>query len=1105
MDSDAVRQASLALFAQVRPACVELLALATRPPDPAVDAQVVHTLRALTSTLHQHNDAVLSAKIADYVFFPVLALLKRPLLPTDASRYILDVVAYLTRCAWRHAQDETLLSQLFPLAVYLCGGASIGTGASAIAEADLPLRLAAARCLQLLLHSVPRNYFGAAKRLSFLGDATTLLLDVLATLDAQHEDDCVALLAALRWVYSTRVSPEQTSLVFPGVVSKVVNFCCTTRNLHSATLGAVLATLDSFIVKVFGDLDVSVAPPTTDLHSLKRFLDTPAEPVQVSLASEHAHRTPLWLAATAKQLKLSLLTLFKSLLFSASSRTRVANNARLRDDIVDFVGSVVRRCFRALFADVVMSTFDVLSAVLYVAGNDTLLARAQLIYTVLSRADAELLYRQLVLKTDDLVYTQFKSILLSADDDKIGVCTAAVKLHLDVLQTLQQNLDMDLQQVGAIKQQVLHTVCTEVAHNISVSGKGKKASKNELLQMLAGQSSDNTVDDIELPPYIDAKKLGQVNADKQNLSTALSSMALRKVGVELTDLGAVSGDIQLLGAVYSKQAESQLLSLLHFIGSQSRTEMERLIELLPDSDLAPEPSERLLGNAIPLWVANNLYSTAGDDFSIDDFMDFGEEQSSQDEETSYLLLEKAQTLIGESKDMISENDFAAASKEYKICEMSYAIALESIGLLASRLSKDEFQSDVLMEYLYPILEALTFPPESPAHLQARRALHLIVDSYYGGSLEKLVMDNADYLVDSLSLRLTVASSLTPSLAGILLILLRISGMQLLQSNQLQDILSEIFIVIDSYHGYSTLVENFFLVFEEIVKKTKQLYAKEISDAYKVESNTSQYKPWGLSSRAQMLQLVDDANKQVDPFADYEAEKEYFQRKPGVPFEDSDDDDDEIEEPVKAEPWPSPIPENLYKSIQQIFSYGFQLLSHPSNKVKIQVLRVLKEAYVLMGTNYKVLMPLLAQYWPLLLVLTTGSATMSDIEENSHQRTQLMVPAMELAIGIFEEDKRHELFMLSRFLDMWEFMKRKSPVMDNKAQFAQPARLCSRMLVTGLNNYERLVPDLVAHEMVRVILDLGIQDQPLGRDVKNHIWVLQTQAAQPQPAQAIQAN
>ena len=64
-------------------------------------------------------------------------------------------------------------------------------------------------------------------------------------------------------------------------------------------------------------------------------------------------------------------------------------------------------------------------------------------------------------------------------------------------------------------------------------------------------------------------------------------------------------------------------------------------------------------------------------------------------------------------------------------------------------------------------------------LQAQSTLKVVLDTYYNGSMVNLISDNLDYLIDSISLQMSVASNLTPMLPGILLIIVKIAGIQLL--------------------------------------------------------------------------------------------------------------------------------------------------------------------------------------------------------------------------------------------------------------------------------------------------------------------------------------
>lgn len=1137
MDSPEVRQLSLTLFAEIKPICVEVSQIALLPPEVfrPESPRLIQSLKKLSDELEKHckqncdKEYILSTKFADYVFFPLSNLLKQKSLGTNATRYVLHVVGFLIQHSWAHDMNPTLLDQLCPLVIFLCGGASISnTRESSIVSKDIAFKTSATYCLTAIIKCFPRLHFSdpesGPKRLSILGDSTTILLDIIGSfpspLNQEDNDVVLSVLSTLKWLYSTRITAEQTSFVFPGVISKIVNFSISTKNLHFTTLIEILNVLRTFIVKVFNDQSLAIdlvdkSEVPDDLQSLRDLLDHLAsETAKTELVpfemkeTATAHRTKLWLLATSKQLKLSLIAFFKDILFTSTTRMRIATKTQLQDALFDFFDEIVKECFCSLFNEIVVSSIDMVSTLIYILTLDTnemdVWDRARNIY-VTHVTKNENVFRDQVEKKTTALQTKFSSVLSSGNEEKILIFITAIKFHYHTLH-FYPNYDGI-----SLKQELVWDLFLALS-NVSQE-KVSKASKNELLALLTGgqtiQQEDNKMDDIELPPHIDAKKLAKFNKERSTL--ALGATELRRFTRDWNKHNQdLNEDINFFGAAHSKTIEKGFLALLTFLGNDLK-DVELLNALMLRDIQQEDPASRISAQSVSLWLSSNLLRSieqkSSGEFDVNKLLDFGDEESDENTESirSYVL-DSALDLIILARTTLAEVE--VSSKTYKICESAYAIALQSIQTLAEVLPKEEFQTDFLMEYSYPLLEALTYPGGSVVQLLARKTLNTIVQNYYEGSLEKMVLDNSDYLIDSLSLNLSVASGLTPSLPGILLVILKISGVQLLQTNQLQDILSEIFIVIDSYHGYSALMENFFVVFEEMISQISDLYADSIlSSKIELGANLSKYKPWGLSTRDQLLQLVDDTYRQVDPFAEYDSSKEYFKRKPGVPFAEQggdSDDEDEEETPEKPEEWPSPIPKSIYNSIQQIFTYGLHLLSHPSTKLKIQVLHTLRKSYLLLSSNYKVAMPLLAQHWPTLLAIIAGSTTMSEHEEveTTFQQEQLIIPALELAIEIFKEDVKHESFMSRRFIELWEFLKQRSPIFKSSSgsrattevsRTTIPPKmsdLYAQLLALGLSNYQRIIPDLVALDMVKSCAVLGVDTKHnLGRDAQNMLWVV----------------
>lgn len=1158
--SDPVRECSVQLFSRIKPTCVDLLQASNDPSVTETDLE--HLLRSLNIILHNSckdshlSEYIISTKLADYIFMPLSNVLKRPSLLDDITRHILEVLAFLLNQSWSHNLDIELLDQLGPLIVFLSGSTDVRAveKPGGFKELLLDFVLSAALAVEAILNCVPRDYFSGqdcAKRLSILGDSTTILLELLQLMDGSCEENAQSILLTLSLVYSTRVSAEQASHVFPGMVSKVINFYLQTRNLHSVTLVSIIEFLRIILVRVFADDTLKFAksnnrtlPESTEAvqHLLEVSSHQSELPVSFHIQTTSGkHRTDSWLRATSKQLKLSLLAFFKAMLLESgsNSKARIVTNHRLAKSILEIVSDILRKCFKSLFNELVLVTFDIVS-VLYHAFTDSgriedtdLLSKISTTYMYLNRPDLELVLDSLLHKIENFISSQLESALTFFSEEKLALCLSALLVHFHISQELLTALMKLSEPIVSLKKAALKVFAQSLNKNIA-STLTKRPHQNSKANFLAKLSEsqelgeDNILDDIRLPPDIDAKKVAILTPKNQQQASSTYVSSLQRIDLDLNLASMELTTISNLRQIYSDSSERLVRRTLKFLGKDSESNLEILISTLQTNNSSMDGSEleSLMQLSISLWICNNLFTSATDgskgSFDIYEFLDFGDtKDESESHEVDYMLLETAKQVIYTSQSIVEDGNNSVVPNSYKICEMLQAVALESIGLLSVRFEKEEFQTEVLMDYLYPLLESFANAPESNIHLLAKLALKRICDAHYNGSLQMLITENADYLIDSLSIKFSISSGLTPALSGILLVVLKVSGVELLQTNQLQDIIAEMFIAIDSYHGYSVLVENFFVVFHEIILKVKELYRDDLASSKAIEFAASAFAPWGMRSIDQMLKLINANESRVElPIVD--PNKKYF-RKPGVPFSeqaaDSDDEDEEVEtekmEPIEKEnKWDSFVAINIYRQVEQIFKYGSQMLTHPSIKLRAQILRTLKEAYPLLSTNYRILMPLLADYFPLLLVMCTGSSTLpvhTKDQEESLNQTSLMVPALELLHDIIIEDGKHEKFMSSRFVEIWKFFKERSSIIagivgqdrsskktKSSSQRITSAKvdtrireLYSQVLLQGLKTYERTIPDLLAHEIVKVCSVLGIDESlDLGRDVRNHLWVLQ---------------
>lgn len=1130
------RRISLELFTIVKPTCVELSRISTLSPDTLKTElqSLIQSLQTLCNQLDDHEknyegkEYSLSTKFADYTFYPITNMLKQPSLPPDATKHILHIMGFLLAHSWLHEISEALLDQLSPIIVYLCED---GNKKLSQKEQDtgLEFRREIVYCLNNLVHCFPRDYYSSdgPKRLSILGDITTLLLDILVDnskpLDQELNKVANDVLQCVTWLYSLRVNPEQTSFVFPGIISKVSNFIVTSKNPHANTLISVFDLLQTFIVKIFSDASLQativdsslVGDSISTLKQLyeetedKRVGDNEIVAMEIN-TPKSSHRSQAWLAATSKQLKIALITVFRHLLIRKSVRDKIVMHKKLQEAIFAFLSQVASQCFRSLFNDIILTFTDITLLLIYCIfssdGGDPreLYSRGVEIFSTHSRSDLNIFYKALFQKANDLVNNQLPRVIVSTDDEKVQLTLVAIRFHFCLIDSISSEQESDASK--SLKELSIKTIIEGIINKVrQTDGKRRKAGSDQILD---SAEQENSLDSVVLPLHINAKSIAKINSKSYSEPNS-SKSSLTQIVKAFNIPHKVSGEeieVQCFSYSFTNNVQRAFLAFLHYIGDS----MSSVNSILDDLLMEHYASEPLIERGVFLWVSNALIASfekkrkASNISNLVTFYD-DEPLDADHEETLYMVLEQAKHVfdavqkaktLGESTDVVQ-----------KTSEVSFSMAIKSLGTLSSLLPKQDFETDVLMDHLYLLLEAMTYRRDTLVHQLALSVLNDIANQHYEGSLQKLIESNADYLIDTLSLNLSVNSGLMPSLPGIMLVVLKISGVDLIKSNHLRDILGEIFIIIDSFHGYSVLVENFFMVFEGVITLIKSIYLHDLLDARKLKSSepVSPFKPWGITTRDQFLNILDEKNRQADPFADYDPEKEYFKRKPGVPFgeQDSDDDSDDEEPPAeKQKPWPSPIPEDTYNLVLQIFKYGLQLLTHPSIKLRLTIFKTLENAYIMVASNYEKLTPVLAEFWPVIMSIVSGTRTVSNWENAINEQSQLTEPAIRFATAVFAEDAKHEAFMSRRFLDTWEFLSKHNQmfsshstsgtgsavVLGSVAPSARKAYV--NLFVTALNNYERQIPHQTALEIVRVCTRLGIKETEfhLSRDLRSALWV-----------------
>lgn len=1156
------RLLSKTLFEKVKPICVELSQIAMEYPfNPR---KVITLLISIKNAMNKHHKEYttgeyphiyqLSPNIADYIFFPLSNLLKQPNLDDTIIQHLFGIIAFLTRYSWSFNVNFALIDQIFPLIIYLSTG-DINNEPLAIIGKTLSFKLATLKTFTSLagLLDVPYFQTNSERRLVLMSNTITIALAIITSTKPDSQEAIEVILEAFNVISRLKncLNNDQQAVILPGIVSAVTKFSSLNPNLNFQIIIQSLRLLSSLICASFNDKDLgaelNTAHGVEDISEIHlnwdddtKTLDDNASISDVTI-SENGQRTASWVKATSKQLKLSLMIFFKTILLGSRNKQRLQTREELVDEIVRFVESISKNCFVTLHQELASLSIDIISILASVTSYNNQDGGSQIVYlsnlyflTIENHFDKEAaLYEIVKTKLTVLVDNKLSTIIFSTDEEKISMNIAAIEFNFSLLLELSRKINPEFNDLDMLKQR-----CLALLHEYMVDSfkfENSKAPKAPSAATFLGPSlSLNTLDSIELPDFVNTKNI--VRQDSTNARNSSYIHNLKAIARDWSSTEIKATPMSPLVGVAVPLLENTLRSFIQFLSnmkyrldeSSFTNDLETILETSTDD---------LTSKSISLWIAcnyvhNNQLKTGN--FDPNDFLALDADADADDDddmnidgeqENTYLLLSKAEELMDDASQFQQDSLQISSS-------LAYASALMAVQTVTGTIPLDQFRSNFLMDYLLVIFQALTYNNVPQIQSQAQSTVKVILDTYYDGSIVNLISDNLDYLIDNISLQLSVASNLTPTLPGIMLIIIKVAGIQLLKSNQLHDVLTDMFVILDSYHGYNKLVESFFIVFESLIEQIRSSYANSltIESNNDIATNNSLYKPWGMTNKEQLLSLINKSKKEVEEIEEYDRNKEYFTRKQDLPFsemdKDSDDEDekqsldnDDIES--EEEPWTSPIPKDVYEILKRIFNYGFTLISQPSYSLKAQIIKTLTAILPLLCTNYKDILPVLANNWPVLLALVTGSKSLSTSvlsnQEYSLEEIQIMTSAFQLITDILEEDRRrNDFFFNKKFQDAWEFMSKhtelinseKSNVLNHHTKqlvvskkalnvfrvYPALKNALVKFLIIGVQNYERMIPDLLRFNIIKVCYRLNIPTEvELSRDTKGILEVLQTKS------------
>lgn len=299
-----------------------------------------------------------------------------------------------------------------------------------------------------------------------------------------------------------------------------------------------------------------------------------------------------------------------------------------------------------------------------------------------------------------------------------------------------------------------------------------------------------------------------------------------------------------------------------------------------------------------------------------------------------------------------------------------AIALEVTAFAGHRLGPS-FRPE-LIDVLYPVATFLGSPvPELKGHAIA--TLNSLASSCGYGSVSELIIDNVDYMVNSVSLRLN-QFDISPASTKVLTMMIRLTGPNLLPF--LDDVVAGIFAALDSYHGYSAFVESLFGVLSEVVEQGVKSDRLLIEDV-KAKAVNHRKRPLESSGIADTLALLDRRARRKREQDEEEDVEEIIRDHPKDAWKSAKDELDAFEarengedgsgDPASNDNEEVAVPKtSTYTTLTKITSLTQHYLTSPTPTLRKQLLDLLSKVSIALALDENAFLPIVNDVWPVIV-------------------------------------------------------------------------------------------------------------------------------------------
>ncbi|KAH0524539.1 hypothetical protein TsFJ059_007038 [Trichoderma semiorbis] len=302
-----------------------------------------------------------------------------------------------------------------------------------------------------------------------------------------------------------------------------------------------------------------------------------------------------------------------------------------------------------------------------------------------------------------------------------------------------------------------------------------------------------------------------------------------------------------------------------------------------------------------------------------------------------------------------------------------AIALEIMAYAAQR-SGEKFRPE-LIDVLFPVA---TFLGSDNGNLQqhAIATLNSIALSCQYSNVSELIIDNVDYMVNSVSLRLNTLD-ISPASTQVLRMMVRLAGPRLVPF--LDDVVESMFAALENYHGYTSFVESLFAVLKEIVDQATHADGRLLTDTERSSTNHKK-QAQAIESLDMLLEILDRRKQREDCDKAEMENTEVKSGHPGVPWSSDlaqGQDDQEQGGPPREEEKPPNSP--TYQLVQRVATLTQHYLTSPTPTLRRSLLELVTAASSVLAADEDSFLPLVNAIWPVVITRLRDPETFVVVE------------------------------------------------------------------------------------------------------------------------------